>query len=228
MLNIKRTGSTPGEAAAFLRSVPREIIPYATATALTRTAKLGQADEVAAMRADFDRPTDYTLNSTFIVPATKDNLQARIGIKNQAGANTTPEHFLFPEVFGGGRREKRFEAAMRLAGFMQPGERAMPGVQVVRDANGNVSAGTIRNLLRQAGKTGGKNKIFAGAAGRNRTRGIWQRDGRSLKPLFIFTAAQPQYKTRYDFQAVADKTARTRFSGEFYTAVQALLAKGRA
>lgn len=227
MFNVTRRGASLGDAAAFLATVPQGIIPYATATALTRTAKAGQVVLTAAMARDFDRPTPYTLNSTFIVPATKDKLSAQIGIKNQAGANLAPEHYLLPEVFGGGRNEKRFEVALRLAGFLRAGERAMPGGGVQLDAYGNVAAGTVRTILRQA--SGAKSsRIFVGTAGRKHTRGVWQRDGKSVKPLFVFTTATPQYRPRFDFDAEADKSARATFQTEFYGAVQTLLAKGRA
>jgi hypothetical protein len=225
MLNITRHGSTVAEVLTSVRSIPKTVFPYAAATALTRTVKIAQADVVAEMRRSFDQPTAYTLNSTFIVPAKKDQLTARVGIKNTAGKNTTPEHFLFPEVRGGQRREKRFEAAMRHAGFMKPGERAMPGAGVALDGNGNVSAGTIRSILRQAGGQGSGARIFAGTAGRKGTRGIWQRDGKGVKPLFVFTTSLPSYRGRLDFDAAADKAARANFATEFYKAATEIRAR---
>ncbi len=225
MLNVTRTGSTVADVLTSVRGINKNILPYAAATALTRTIKIAQADVVAEMRGSFDRPTAYTLNSTFIVPAKKDQLTARIGIKNTAGKNTTPENFLFPEVRGGQRREKRFEAAMRNAGFMKPGERAMPGAGVARDGNGNVSAGTIRSILRQVGGQGTGARIFAGSVGRKETRGIWQRDGRKLKPLFVFTSTLPVYSSRLDFDAAADKAARANFATEFYKAATEIRAR---
>lgn len=226
MLNITRSGQSLGEAAASLRDIPAWVIPYATAAALTRTAKIGQSEMISAMRSAFDRPTAYTLNSTFITVATKDSLTARIGIKNQLGRGVVPENFLFPEVFGGGRREKRFERALRFAGFLRDGERAMPGAGVPLDGYGNVSASTIRNILRQVGSSK-KSTIFAGALGRKQTRGIWKRDGRSIKPLFVFTTSMPQYSQRLDFAATAETATRQNFSTEFYRAVNTMLAKAR-
>lgn len=226
MLKITRSGQSLGQAAASLRDIPARIVPYAIATALTRTAKIGQQEIIGAMRGAFDRPTAYTLNSTFITVATKDSLTARIGIKNQLGGGVMPENFLFPEVFGGGRREKGFERALRFAGFLRAGERAMPGAGVALDGFGNVSAGTIRNILRQVG-TSKKSSIFVGALGRKQTRGIWQRDGRSVKPLFVFTTSLPQYAQRLDFAATAEKATRENFSGEFYRAVNTMLEKAR-
>jgi len=227
MLNITRSGIRPEDAARAITDVPARILPYAAATALTRTVKRAQAAVIASMESDFDRPTRYTLNSTFIKIASKDDLTARIGVKNEAAGGTTPENFLAPEVFGGGRREKRFEVAMRRAGFMRAGERAMPGAGVAKDAYGNVSASTISGVLRQTG-SGKGGRIFAGTVGRRGTRGIWQRNGRSLKPLFIFTTAQPHYAMRLDFQASAEQAVKLHYTDEFFAAVRALQAKGMA
>lgn len=224
MLNVTRSGSTIADLVASVRAVPRQVIPYAASTALTRTVKIAQQAEIAAMRTSFDRPTPYTLNATFVEPATKDKLSARIGVKANAASGTTPEHFLFPEVQGGPRREKRFEAAMRQAGFMHPGERALPGAGVQLDQYGNVSSRTITNIIRQAG-TGKGARIFAGTVGRKQTRGLWQRDGRRLKPLFVFTMRQPAYTARFNFEAAAERSVRENFSNEFYRAAAALQAR---
>lgn len=218
MLNITRSGSTVADVIASVRDVKTTIIPYAASAALTRTAKLAQTALIADMARSFEQPTAYTLGATFITPASKDNLVARIGIKNNPGKNTTPENFLLPQVQGGQRREKRFEIAMRLAGFMAPGERAMPGAGVARDGNGNVSASTIRNILRQTNVKG--SGIFAGSVGRKGTRGIWQRTGKRIKPLFVFTTSLPSYTMRFDFDAATEKAARANFAIEFYKAAK--------
>ena len=226
MLTIRNTGSI-ADVIASVRDVPARLIPYAAATALTRSAKIGQASVVDAMRGSFDRPTPYTLNATYIEVATKDKLSARIAIKNDAGSGIRAENFLLPEVEGGARREKRFEAALRNMGLMRAGEHAMPGSGVQRDAYGNVSAATISTILRNVG-TGPKAKLFAGTVGRKQTRGLWQRSGGKLKPLFIFTTRLPHYSVRLDFTAVAEKSAQASFKDEFYKAATAMINKGQA
>ncbi|MDZ4282809.1 MAG: hypothetical protein U1C04_18845 [Hydrogenophaga sp.] len=229
MLNISRSGTTLAEMAASVQSIPTRVIPFAAATALTRTAKLAQTAVIAQMRSSFDRPTAYTLNSTFIVPATRERLTARVGVKNQGGSGIRPENYLVPGVFGGGRREKRFEAAFRLAGFMRDGERAMPGSGATLDANGNVSAGAIRTILRQVSKGASKRAtVFAGAVGQGGTRGIWRREGGALKALFIFTTAQPDYSIRFDFEGAAAQASRQNFQSEFYRAASAITLRNAA
>jgi hypothetical protein len=216
LLNIRHSGSSIADVIAAVRDVPARVIPYAASTALTRTAKTAQGELIAGMRAGFDRPTAYTLNATFIEPANKEKLSARVAIKNTAGAGTVPEHFLFPEVEGGGRREKRFESALRLAGLMRAGERAMPGAGAARDAYGNLAGGTLRAIF--GASKSSRSRIFVGPVGRRQTRGVWQREGRRLKPLLIFTTRLPNYGVRLGFQPIVERVAERDFRSEFYKA----------
>ncbi|MFM2053611.1 MAG: hypothetical protein RL456_1648 [Pseudomonadota bacterium] len=206
MIDIRKTGS-PGTAAALLRDIPASVIPYAAATALTRTAKAGQQAIVEAMPRVFQAPTRYTLNATRLVPATKKNLVATIAVKDQAGGNATrPESYLLPEVEGGARREKRFEKALRYQGLLARGQFAVPGEDAKLDASGNVSRATIAQILNAlkgvrggVGKKGQKegkgkrlkNDLFVGVptvgsgAGRRprpgAPAGIYRREGDSGK-----------------------------------------------
>ena len=50
--------------------------PIAMAKALTQSAIQAQTDIVQAMTQVFDRPTPHTLNSTYVIPATKDRLNS--------------------------------------------------------------------------------------------------------------------------------------------------------
>ena len=51
-------------------------VRFAAAKALTQTAKKVQTRLIAEMGSQFDRPTPYTLRSTFVKPATKTELSA--------------------------------------------------------------------------------------------------------------------------------------------------------
>ena len=230
MLNISRTGPSMADVISRLRGVRTSVLPYAAATALTRCAKLAQAAVIDEMRASFANPVSYTLNATRIEVATKDSLKARIAIKDAAGRGTRPESYLLPEVEGGGRSEKGFERAMRLAGLMRSGERAMPGAAVQRDAAGNVSGATVRTVLRQATRSGksAKSGVFVGAVGKRQTRGVWERvDGR-VRPLFIFTRSLPNYRPRLDFTGAVETAVRENFESEFYKAAQSMEARSAA
>ncbi len=239
MLNISRTTGSIADVIASMRDVPARVVPYAASTALTRTAQIAAMTDLPdAMRRVFSNPTPYALNSLFVKPARKENLSARVMVKDTASRGVVPEKFLFPEVAGGGRNEKGFEKALRYGGWLKNGERAIPGDDLPLDAYGNVSGPTIRSILATLEKPGGgggrgkrtKGKfgtgLFAGQIGA--TRGIWKREGRAIKLLFLFTTKQPLYRARLDFEGIALKCATTNFPTEFKRAFEEMRAKGKA
>jgi|AntDeeMinimDraft_6_1070357.scaffolds.fasta_scaffold02366_1 hypothetical protein len=243
MLTIRKTTGSVAEVIASMRDIPARVVPYAASTALTRTAQIAAKKDLPdAMRAAFMNPTPYTLNSLFVQPSTTATLSARVMVKDTASRGVVPEKFLLPEVAGGGRNEKGFEKALRYGGWLKSGERAIPADDMPRDAYGNVSGPTIRSILatlekpRGGGATKGRRKgrygagLFAGQIGK--TRGIWQRDGagktRTIKPLFIFTSAAPQYRARLDFEGIALKCANANFETEFRRAFEDMRAKGKS
>ena len=99
MLTIRSTGSI-ANLVQSMREVHGRLVPYAAATALTRTARGGALSDVAEeMMRVFHNPRPYTLNSLFVQPASKDDLSARLMVKNQA-AGTKPEHGSSPRTRG--------------------------------------------------------------------------------------------------------------------------------
>ena len=160
MLDMKISGRT-GQIADMIQSirdVPARVIPYAAATAMTRTAKAIATQAMPdAMRKSFDRPTAWTLNSLAIEPATKDKLSSAVFIKNVADGRAIPqERFLLPGVEGGPRNEKRAERALRYAGLLQAGERMYPSRDVERDAHGNIPPAFLRSVIAWAKSGAGK------------------------------------------------------------------------
>mgnify|MGYP003599001824 CR=1 FL=1 len=234
MLTIRNTGSI-ADVIASVRDVPARVIPYAASIAMTRSAQAAQKEVRAEMLRVFDRPTPYTLNSMYIEPASITKLEARIAVKNQPGSGVRPENFLYPEVDGGGRKAKGFESAMRGAGFLKPGMFIMPGKETKLDQYGNVSGSNIRSVMALLANTRGtsgkklRNSLFVGKpAGGTRPDGIWRREGKRLRPLFIFTSRAPHYAARLDFTGVVQSVVLKRFSDEFYKSVTTILSKARA
>ena len=231
MLEVRRTGPSLQDAARGMQDVPSRVLPYATATALTKSAKRGQKAIIARLSVDFQNPVAYTLNATRIEVASKDHLFARIAVKDQGTGGGRPTSYLLPEVEGGTRGEKGMERALRFAGILMSGERAMPGAGVMRDSFGNVPAATVRTILRSVSRPGAAQKrtasggIFAGAVGRKQTRGIWQRDGKKIRPLFVFTKNLPTYRPRLDFVGAAATAVRDGLASDFYAAAQSLTRK---
>ena len=68
----------------------RDQLPFATAKALTATGQRVKDAIRATMQVGFDRPTAYTLNATYMKPATKTNLICEVGIKNWASKGAPP------------------------------------------------------------------------------------------------------------------------------------------
>ncbi|MDH1477407.1 hypothetical protein N5F13_23195 [Comamonas thiooxydans] len=248
MLNISRTGQSLADMANQVRGVPARLIPYATATALTRCAKQAQVEDLPqAMRKAFDNPTSYTLNALRIEPATKNKLSARVLVKTKAmTTGNAPESYLQPEVEGGQRGSKRMENALRYAGLLTAGQFVVPGAATSLDANGNVKGTDIRTILKalknlkavsatrsRSGQRLAKgrqlaNQLFVGKPqGGNRPDGIWRREGKRLRPLFVFTNSVPTYRPRLDFSGVVQGVARKQFPAEFAKAVASMKSKGR-
>lgn len=223
MLTVKATGSF-AEVVRHARDVHGRIVPYAAAAALTRVASgAAKKDLPDAMRSAFDRPTAYTLNSLFTTPAKKDSLTARVQVKNAATSGVAPERFLQAEVEGGSRGEKRFERALRYAGLLLPNEVALPGDGLQLDASGNVSGARMRSILAALKVREGRGRRGVFAAAIKGTRGIWQRSGRSVTPLFVFTRTAPQYRARLDFDGVVQRAAEANLQPEFTRALAALI-----
>jgi hypothetical protein len=243
MYTIQRTGSATA-AAGQLRDLVGKQVPLIVAKALTFTAQKGQESVLAEMKRTFQGgASPYTLGSTRIVPATPQNLAAQVAVKNiTTRGGTLPETYLFPEVFGGTRHEKRFEKALRFAGLLNPGERAVTSIYFDQvDAQGNIPAATLRNILRdlqvlqKGGKTlaaprrkkgasGAKVGYFAGPVGKKGARGVWRREGRTIEPVLIFTSKQPTYRSRLNFEGTVAEAAQEFFEPIF----QRLLAKAQA
>ena len=241
MLDIRRSGNM-ADVIASVRDVPARLVPYAASTALTRTAQYAVKTELPAeMRSVFGNPVAYTLNALRIEPATKDTLSARVMVKTSA-AGVAPENFLFPQVEGGGRKHKRAEAGMRYAGVLGAGQFAMPGKGLDLDANGNVKGADVRTILTALkgirGGVGAKgqkagrgrklaNDMFVGKPnGGDRPDGIWRREGKRIRALFVFTNDAPTYSKRFDFTGVVQRVALARFKPEFDKALSAMVARG--
>ena len=134
-----------------LSAIQAQQLPFATALALTRTAQNGQKAMVESFSKQFDRPTPYTLRSTFIVPATKTKLESSFGVKDlsPSGTRFSPADILAPHFYGGTRALKASEFRLRQAGFLDADEYIVPGAGARLDAYGNVSRGQIVQMLSQ-------------------------------------------------------------------------------
>jgi hypothetical protein len=137
--------------AADIRQLGREA-EFAAVVALTRTAQDVRAAEQREIDDSFDRPNPYTRNAIFVRPATRQTMEAQVGIKDDlsggrgARAQST---YLEPQIEGGGRRLKAFERALRSLGVMDGTQYVVPGQAARIDAYGNIERGQILQVLSQ-------------------------------------------------------------------------------
>lgn len=227
---------------ANLEDIYLRQIPFATVQALNETVEDLRDFHKSIMPTIFDRPTRYTLNSLRVLKAsTRRDLSAGIYFKDAARRR---QHYLMPQVQGGGRAHKPFEYWLIQRGIMDPGEYAVPASGLKLDAFGNVPNGMITSVLSQlaAGpdafqwetarsrKRAGSSRAryFVPQPGSSLRRGIWRRKGKSaIEPVFIFVSA-PTYAKRYPFFELSTEKANEWFPLSFQRHMEAGIADQRA
>ncbi len=225
----------------------------AAARALTATAKFDVQPAIKQeMRRAFDRPTNYTLNATFLKVANRDNLEARVWLKdNPSGKGTPADRYLAPDIFGGDRRQKGMEKALQAARLMPPGYVAVPAAGAQLDANGNVKRSQIVQILSQlrAQLGTGYESRASGSARSRRTiarqgvtyfalaratrglaAGVYLKrkfgHGSAIRPVFLFTP-RAGYRPIFKFFEVGEQAARSRFPGRFDLEMDRAIAAAR-
>jgi hypothetical protein len=209
---------------------------FATALMLTRTGGHVKAAEEAEMPRAFDRPTPFTLHSVFLKPATKSHLEALVWFKDWAPKGTPAGEYLKAEVFGGERKQKRFEKGLVAAGLLKGGQELVPASGVPLDAFGNVPRTIYNRILSQlhaqndraqneTARSRARNPKNRSSGGRyffgdpgHRGIGIWERFtfavGSAIRPVFIATTP-PVYHERFAFFSVAEQAVEANYMTEF-------------
>lgn len=225
MLNIKIEGLD--DLTRKLDSMSRQV-PFATARAITQTAKSVENKLQASMAGAFKSPSPYVKRSTFATVATKVNLSSTVGIKDQKPSGGTAPAVLLKEHFSGGvRGNKPFEKALLSLGAMPQGYRAMPGKGMKLDAYGNPNRREIGEMLgslrtrMQMYKGRGKNTVLVGffvvpvGATSKLHPGVYKRVARgALLTMFIFVK-QASYHKVLDFMRDAQEVVAAEFQPNF-------------
>jgi hypothetical protein len=199
------------------------------------------------MQRVFDRPVPWTLNSLAVKRADIGDLAAEISFKPSTGGRLSAGTYLQPEVRGGARRQKAFEKLLVKAGYLPAGSFAVPGAGVRLDQHGNIPRALLgeilshlrahgatrekRNLstarrLRNAQKRTGGRYFAITERGKGLAPGIWRRSlsGRDPVPMLLFVRP-PSYRSRLDFDGVAQRIVRSRLQHHFDRAVAASAAR---
>ncbi len=227
------------DATRDLSLLQRKHIPFATALALTRTAQAAQKEVRAEMPRVLDRPKKFTLNSTFVKPATKRRLEATVGFKDFAAKGTPAGKYLLPQIHGGRRKHKRFERALIRAGIMRSDEYAVPGDDMRLDRYGNLPKGAITKMLSQlrASPDAGQNATQSSRSKRGRRgrayfyrrsfRGVFVRTGKRAFTVFIKFVKVPRYRRRLRFPEIVEGTVQAQFRLQFRRALSQALRTAR-
>ena len=223
------------EVEALLTEVQRKQLPFITSVALNEAAFAGREDLKAEMQRVFDRPRPYTLKSTYVDKATKARLEAAVFFKDM-GRGVQAGKYLQAQVWGGERRNKRFEAALRSRGILGSEEFAVPARDYPRDAGGDIRASVITKILSQLGAFAEVGYV-ANATNRSRQRkakrstffasraphmapGIYERTGpRDINAVFIFVDGAT-YRLRLEMERVLQTSADRTFGPAFEAAFE--------
>jgi hypothetical protein len=236
------------EAMQKLEGLRKDQIPFATAFALTQTAKDSEAAVKTKMRSVFNNPTPYTLAGLFVRPATKARLTSTVKFKDESAKGVPADRYITVQVEGGARRTKGFEELLIRSGVMPPGFYAVPTRAARLDSYGNVPRGTLNAILSQlqasrdvlsretpaskarAAKRRNRrtSRYFTAYPGRARTKhlppGIYERVGfgfgSAIRPVFLFVERAPVYKPRLPFYRIVDETLRLRLVPNFERAFE--------
>jgi hypothetical protein len=230
-----------GRLQALLTNAEKQV-RFATAVALTKTAKIAEGDVTQAMQQVFDRPTRWALRATRVIPATKQRLIAQLWLKDRRGLPQGKDsNFLVPQVFGGPRGRKAYETRLMQVGWLRSNEFTVPSRDLPLDSNGNVPVGVIRSILSQAKAAGGLgfNSNASNSQRSRRTvqragtyfvsrgqstgnplpRGIYQRvrmgSGWGTRLVLLIVQGKPMFKQRLRLGQIADRAVDRHFQQQF-------------
>lgn len=224
----------------------RKQVPFATALAITRTAKAVEQDLRGELGSKFDRPTPYVAKGTFSTSAKKTDLTAWVGMRDQARRGGSPAQYVREQFGGGVRGQKPFERALSAMGALPEGWRAMPAAGIKTDRYGNPDRRTITEVLgalkRRVSVFAGRGKRMAQVGYfvvregdsnprvRHLSPGIWRRIARGKEratvPVFIFTTSA-SYQRRIDLPRITGKTVQRVFRAEFNRAIERAMRTAR-
>lgn len=225
-----KVSSNAVEVVADIRTTAKQL-KFALMHTINKVAYKARDDVKDEMKAVFDRPTNWVLNSIQVKPANGSNDGAIVKAKDDWGG----ENILMPQVDGGNRRNKGFEKALRSAGLMAADQFVVPAAGAKLDNYGNMSKGQVVQVMSQLQlqRGGGYESRASNSAASKRSRrkqgvtyfaivkqrgklkpGIYLRrdfaKGSAVKPVYMFVR-RPSYKQRLRFHEVLEQSVQKNF-----------------
>jgi len=138
-----------------LNALDEKNISFAVAKAMTLTGQFAENKLKVAMEAAIDRPTPYTMRSTFVTFAKPTNLFMEVGIRETSRGRTAAGKYLQALVKGGRPTVKGVDlAASKIAGYrgvLVPSKES----PVKLNRYGNISLGNYKKVVGAARNIGG-------------------------------------------------------------------------
>lgn len=238
--NISATSTKP-----LIEKFPY-LFRYATSSALNDTAFDAKKRLAEHAKRVFKTPRNVTINAGFVFNrASVDKLQARFGLKDFLPKGTAPDVYLRPQIYGGGRGQKRFEKAI-IRKFPSFGRSTyfVPATQNTEflDRTGDLRGSVVTQMLSHLqafGEQGYKGNI------KNPKRalyfpvihrgdygmlapGIYKRDAigsENFKAVVYAVKREPQYRKRFYYFETVEKAARMTFPISFTRRFQSMALK---
>lgn len=218
-----------------LNRVARDQLPFASAVAITRTAKILDRELSGQLSAELDSPTPYIARATFSTSARKDRLEATIGVRDQASRGASPAQYVQEHFSGDARGMKPYELALQSIGALPRGMRAVPGAGIKLDRFGNPNRRDVQEVIGAVRrgisvfKGKGKRTVLTGyfvrlpqdrrPQARHLAPGIWRRIGMdAVIPVFLFID-EAGYRKRFDLPKLARTVIDRDFDRELATAI---------
>ena len=175
-------------------------MPFATARALTRTARGASDVETQEIRRTFDNPIPFTQRGLYMRGASRSRPEAEIGIKK------IQAQYLGLQAEGGLRRPE--------------GRAILIPVGARTNTYGNLPRRAVARLLARSDTFSGRVKGVPG---------IWQRPRRKggAPKLLVRYEDSARYARRYEFQDVAAEFVRRTFPRELFDSLRQALATAR-
>lgn len=236
-----------------LSSVQREQLPYAVFLAVNATTRAAIPAHQRRMEQVLDRPKPFTKRGIYprlgryrrgqraggLRQATAD---ASLMWREFAGQGTAAGRYLRPMVFGGLRRPKGHEVALRRRGYIGIDSFLAPASGQRRNQYGNLPRTTYVSMLsalgasrdatqnrtaRSRSRNTRRRDFFVPSKTSRLTAGVWERKANgSIQPVLV-EIDQPRYSRRYDFFAYSDRFVRRRLPRELIIAMRRATATAR-
>jgi hypothetical protein len=242
MLDVRIDTSQLGPLQAFCLAAANKL-DRVTAVAMTRSAKTAQAAVKAQTPSFINNPTRWTLNSTFVKPATEQRLAVVVGFRDYSSSGIAAAKYLQQQVVGGKRAPKPFERRLQSRGLLGSDEYAVPANNAPAKLNayGNVSgpayvqilsrlgamreAGSLSNRSGSRRSTSKRREADYFVATINGNKAIWARKGkRGIVPVFHFIKQAPSYQARFPVPTIIRTSFDQAFGKEFERAVSEQIA----